>query len=343
MTEGHPARYWENVEGGSVRCRLCPNECVIAPGKTGVCRTRVLRGGKLVSLTYGRVTSLALDPVEKKPLYHFEPGSLLLSVGTFGCNFSCDFCQNYAISQGNPEYEEISPEELVEIASREKERYDSVTGIAYTYNEPTVWFEYVMDASRRAKEANLRNVLVTNGYISAEPLEDLLPLVDAMNIDVKAWSGEFYRRLVHGRLEPVLATVEKAARVCHVELTHLVIPGENDDEDDMKALCEWIAGIDPAIPLHLSRYFPHNRMTAPPTPISTLEKLYRVAKQKLHYVYIGNAWRREFSRTTCPGCGSVLLERGPMELEVSHLTHDNKCPRCRRPADIAGQVHRGTW
>lgn len=343
MAEDFPARYWEALEGGAVRCKLCPNECLIGPGKTGFCRVRAVRNGNLVSLAYGKVTSVALDPVEKKPLYHFEPGSLLLSVGTFGCNFYCEFCQNYLISQGNPEWEEISPEELVEITLRQKKRYGKVTGIAYTYNEPTIWFEYVLETSRLAKQVGLRNVLVTNGYISPEPLEELLPLVDAMNIDVKAWRPEFYRKLVHGRLEPVLATVERAVRSCHVELTHLVIPGENDDEEDMRQLSSWVAKLNPAVPLHLSRYFPHNRMTAPPTPVSTLEKLYRVARENLHYVYVGNVWRREFSHTLCPQCGAVLLERGPLELEASHLTHEKKCPKCGRPADVVGQIHLGRW
>ena len=339
--EDFPARYWESAGGGAVRCKLCPNECVIAPGKTGVCRARAVRNGKLVSLTYGKVTSLALDPVEKKPLYHFEPGSLLLSVGTFGCNFSCEFCQNYLISQGNPGWEEVSPEELVEVTLKQRKRYGKVTGIAYTYNEPTIWFEYVFETSRLAKQAGLRNVLVTNGYISPEPLEELLPLIDAMNIDVKAWKGEFYRKLVHGRLQPVLNTVERAARSCHVEVTHLVIPGENDSEDDMKELSSWIARINPAMPLHLSRYFPHHRMTTPPTPLSTLEKLFRVARERLHYVYVGNMWRSEFSRTLCPRCGRVLLERGPLELETSYLTPDKRCPECGRPADVVGEVHLG--
>lgn len=332
------ARFWEALGDGKVRCRLCPNCCVILPGRTGVCRARENRGGELFSLNYGLVSSLALDPAEKKPLYHVSPGSLLLSAGSFGCNFGCEFCQNWQISQARPELTEVSADRLVEIALDQKARYPNLTGIAYTYNEPTVWMEFVLEAAEKAKEAGLINALVTNGYISKEPLKEALRFVDALNIDVKAWTEDFYRRVVHGQLKQVLETVEESLKSAWVEVTYLVIPGENDKDAEVSGLARHLASLSPSIPLHLSRYFPNYRMGGGPTPLATLERLRDAAKEHLYYVYIGNAVKPGYADTVCPQCGTLLLERGSLELERSHLSEDGTCPKCGRPLEMVGKV-----
>lgn len=331
------ARFWEQLSDKKVRCNLCPNTCVILPGQQGVCRVRENRDGRLYTINYGQVTSLGLDPVEKKPLFHFEPGGLVLSLGTYGCNFSCVFCQNWQISQMRPRYTMMTPEEVVRAALSQRKRYKNTVGIAYTYNEPTVWFEFVYECARTAKNAGLKNVLVTNGYISQEALEEVLPFIDALNVDVKAWQESFYRRLVHGRLKPVLKTVERASKSAWVEVTYLVIPGENDQEEDMRTFSSWLKSVDPKIPLHLSRYFPAYQMDKPPTPIATLERLREVAMENLPYVYIGNVWKKGYADTFCPECKQVLLERGSLELEASHIK-DGVCPNCHKPVDIVGDI-----
>jgi pyruvate formate lyase activating enzyme len=337
MTE---ARFWERADEGKVRCRLCPHGCLIPPGKTGICLVRENKGGILYSRNYGLLSSIAVDPVEKKPLFHVDPGGYLFSLGSYGCNFSCEFCQNWQISQERPELHEATPQKLIDMALDQKERNPGVTGIAYTYNEPTVWMEFVLDCARRAKEKGLRNVLVTNGYVSGGALDEALDVVDALNIDVKGWTEEFYRTIIHGRLKPVVETVEKARERAWVEVTYLVVPGENDRDDDVRALSRWLAGLSPSIPLHLSRYFPAYRFTRPPTPAPTLERLREVAMERLHYVYIGNAWKRGYADTFCPQCKSVLLERGGLELEESHLV-DGACPVCRRRLEMVGKVWNG--
>jgi pyruvate formate lyase activating enzyme len=332
------AMFWEEAGGGKVRCRLCPHGCIISPGKTGICRVRENRDGTLYTLNYNLATSLALDPVEKKPLYHVHPGGYLLSVGTFGCNFACEFCQNWHISQERPRLAAISADKLVNTAAIERDRYPAVVGIAYTYNEPTVWMEFVLEAAQLAKEQGLVNALVTNGYISKEALKEVLPFIDALNIDVKAWDDEFYRRLIRGRLKPVLETVEESLKEAWVEVTYLVIPGENDPEEEVGALARYLASLSPSVPLHLSRYFPNYRMGGEPTPLATLERLREVAGEHLHYVYIGNAARPGYADTSCPECGSTLLRRDGLALERSFLTADGHCPGCGRPLEMVGRV-----
>lgn len=333
------ARYWEK-QGESVKCLLCPHSCLIPPGKAGICGTRENRGGALQSMNYGLLSSIALDPVEKKPLFHVDPGGYLLSVGSYGCNFKCEFCQNWQISQGRPDLYKVEPAEVVNTALEQQKKHAGVTGIAYTYNEPTVWMEFIEDCAKAAKEKGLRNVLVTNGYISQGVLKRVLPVIDALNIDVKGWTEEFYRKIIHGRLQPVLDAVEAAHRESWVEVTYLVIPGENDRDEDVSALAGWLKSLSPAIPLHLSRYFPAYHFDRPPTPVQTLERLREVAMKDLHYVYIGNAWKRGFADTFCPECKTPLLERGGLELEVSHLDGD-ACPKCGRKLEMVGRVWGG--
>lgn len=332
------ARFYSKREDGHVACELCPHMCVIAPDKYGVCQVRQNVDGRLVSRNYGYVTSLALDPVEKKPLFHVEPGGKLLSIGSFGCNFRCEFCQNWQISQSRPECALLEPAQVVSAASRERKGDKHVVGLAYTYNEPTVGLEFVLDCARAAKEQGFRNVMVTNGYISKEALEEALPLIDAFNIDVKAWDDLFYRDLAKGRLEPVKETVQRALESgAWVEITYLVIPGKNDRDEEIESLARWLKALNPAAPLHLSRYFPAYKSRENVTPLETLERLRSIALTELYYVYIGNAWKKGYADTVCPKCGKVLLERGGMELEASHLV-DQSCPKCERQLEMVGEV-----
>ena len=300
------AAYYVKLPGEKVECRLCPHTCVIAPGKRGVCRVRENREGRLITRNYGRCSSLALDPIEKKPLYHFYPGSLILSAGTVGCNFSCDFCQNWEIAQQEPETVVISPDDLV----RRAREVDSL-GIAYTYSEPLVWFEFVLATAQLARNAGLKNVMVTNGFIRPEPLKELLPWIDAWNIDVKGFSLEFYRKVVKGDYRPVLKTAAAAVDSgSHVEITTLLVTGLNDESTELEELVKWVAtnlGVD--TPLHFSRYFPRYRLEAPPTPLETMRRARDMARKHLHYVYLGNVADPEANNTYCPVCGELVIRR----------------------------------
>lgn len=270
------------------RCPLCFHHCLLAEGETGLCRARGNRGGKIVPLGYGRITALALDPIEKKPLRRFHPGSSVLSVGGFGCNLRCPFCQNAEIAAAGEELptRTCPPEVLVEQALRLRARGN--IGLAYTYNEPLVSYEYVRDCAALAREAGLVNVLVTNGTIEEEPWLALLPLLDGVNIDLKGFTRAWYRKL-GGELECVKRSIALAAGRCHVEVTTLIVPGENDGAEEMEALARWLAGVSRDIPLHVSRFFPRHRMTdRSPTPVETVYRLAEAARTHLRYVYTGN-------------------------------------------------------
>lgn len=322
------AEFYRKAGDDKVQCLLCPHECLLSAGQRGLCRARKNIAGRLYTLNYGRVSSLGIDPIEKKPLYHFYPGRQIFSVGTFGCNFRCQFCQNWEISQGEPATEELSPERLVAMALRAREESGSV-GIAYTYSEPVVWYEFVYDCAKLAHEKGLKNVLVTNGSIQEEPLEKLLPYIDAMNIDVKAFTPDYYRRVCRGELEPVLRTVERAYGRCHIELTTLLVPGMNDSDEELEALVDWVASLSRDVPLHFSRYFPRYQMELPPTPLQTLVRAWELARQKLRYVYIGNAWElgERYDNTYCPGCGSLLIRRSGYFVLLSGL-EGRRCKEC---------------
>ncbi len=287
------AMYYAQLESGKVQCALCPHNCVIMPGKVGICRARKNIDGKLYSLNYGKVTSIALDPIEKKPLYRFHPNTFILSAGTFGCNLKCPFCQNWeiahSISEDWPNMIYISPDQLVQEALNYLKHKN--IGIAYTYNEPSIWYEFVYETSKLAREKKLLNVLVTNGFINKQPFLELLPFVDAMNIDMKSFNPSFYKEICKGSLDNVKEIVEIAAPECHIEITTLVIPGLNDSKEEIGSLAKWIASINPEIVLHLSRYFPNYKMKdRPPTPKKTLEDLRDEALKYLKYVYLGNVW-----------------------------------------------------
>ena len=279
------------TEGADERivCSLCPHHCRLADGETGFCRARANEGGTIRCRNYGRLTSVALDPIEKKPLYHFHPGSFILSVGSFGCNLRCPFCQNYAISMADEQSEtqDVTPAELAALAHDLKCRPHGNIGVAFTYNEPLLSYEFIMDTAPLLHERELAVVLVTNGTISPAPLEALLPHVDALNIDLKGWQPDFYRRL-GGYLDSVKHTIARAVKSCHVEVTTLVIPGQNDSERDMEEEARWLASLSPDLPLHISRYFPRWHENAPATPVETIEKLAEIAGRHLHFVHPGN-------------------------------------------------------
>ncbi len=292
------ARFYDKLDEGKVRCFLCPRHCLIRPGRAGVCFVRFNEAGRLVPLTYGRVSSVQLDPVEKKPLHFFHPGAKILSVGSLGCNLGCWFCQNWQIAHPKDSTsdrpleavarltEPLGVEKLVEMAL-EYQALGNI-GVAFTYNEPFIWFEYVLDAARALAERGLKTILVTNGYVSEAPLRELLPYIDAMNIDVKGFDHEFYRRL-GGDLDTVLATAEAAAKVCHVEITNLLIPGINTEPGQIEQLVAWVArSLGPRTPLHFSRYFPQRRSEEPTTPLSVLHMAEKIAAGCLDHVVLGN-------------------------------------------------------
>ncbi len=279
----------EAAKAARATCRICPHACSLAEGRRGLCRARVARGGEVVAENYGRVTSLALDPIEKKPLARFRPGTQILSVGSYGCNLRCPFCQNASIASAGANdvpWREIPPERLVQLA---RETPDNI-GLAYTYNEPFVGFEFVRDCARLARKVGLANVVVSNGMVNPGPLAEVLPRLDAANIDLKGFTQGFYD-LVGGSLEIVKGTIAAMAAcpTCHLEVTTLIVPGLNDSEDEVEAAAAWLAALDSQIPYHLTRFFPCHRMTdRAPTPVATLRRLAVIARKHLEHVYVGN-------------------------------------------------------
>lgn len=280
------AAFYQRDTRGRAACRLCPHHCHIEKGHCGRCQTRHYDGMILQALNYGKITAIALDPIEKKPLYHFHRGSYILSLGSWGCNFTCPFCQNWQISQQPAPSQDVTPEAAAALA--EKYVPQGNIGLAYTYNEPTLSYEFILQASQRIKKKGLFNIMVSNGYIETEPLKALLPYIDAWNIDLKGFSEDFYRSQCGASLQPVLDTITAAAAVSHVEVTTLIIPGKNDDLEQMDRQARWLASICPDIPLHLTRYFPCYRDTTPMTSVSVLHQLKEIAEKYLPYVYLGN-------------------------------------------------------
>ena len=274
------------LKNQAVQCRVCEHYCTLHPGDWGKCGVRVNRDGRIYLAVYGSAVAAHVDPIEKKPLFHFLPGSRVFSIGTYGCNLRCAWCQNWQISQQEAPFRELTPEQALALARHY--RADGSIGLAYTYNEPTLSYEFIIQTARLVHKAGLVNVMVSNGYIEKEPLQALLPYIDAWNIDLKGFSQDFYQSLCGASLQPVLDTIEAAAAVSHVEVTTLVIPGENDDPAQMDAEARWLASILPDIPLHLTRYFPQYHWSAPVTPVETLKKLQAAAIPYLHYVYLGN-------------------------------------------------------
>ncbi len=316
---------YTHTQDGKLQCELCPHRCRIAEGKHGVCGVRYNRGGKLYLPLYGVLSAVSTDPVEKKPLYHFHPGASIFSVGFYGCSFRCPFCQNFRIAHHVPNSgRSVPPEELARRAAEE-----GALAIAYTYSEPLVHFEWVRDAAREAKRLGLKNVLVSNGYINPEPRDELLELLDAANIDLKAFNQDFYRKVAGGSLQPVLDFLRAAAKNIHLEATTLVIPGDTDSEEEILGMAEFLAELDPTIPYHLSCYFPAYKYNAPPTDPDTVFALAEKAREHLHYVYPGNVRMAE-TTTECHSCGAVLIRRRGFGVTLPGI-EDGRCRSCGTP------------
>ncbi len=323
------ADYFISSSDKKVQCNLCPHHCSISDGKHGICLTRRNHGGILYTDNYFRPISMAVDPIEKKPLYHFYPGKEIFSSGPNGCTFKCKFCQNHEISQNILSTREIKPDEFVKRIIKSHS-----IGVAYTYSEPYIWFETIMDVGQKIKEQGLVNVMVTNGYMESEPLDDLLKVVDAMNVDIKSMNEDFYKRLCKGSLDPVLKTCEKVKKHCHLEITNLLIPEENDSEEDIEKLADFIAvNLGKDTPLHISRYFPRYKLDNLPTEESTLLKAWEISKDMLHHVYLGNIIPGDKGDTFCPSCNTLLIQRSGYStnilesLEKSTDT-EGKCLEC---------------
>ncbi|ABM80354.1 AmmeMemoRadiSam system radical SAM enzyme [Hyperthermus butylicus] len=342
------AMLWEPLRDrpGYVRCSLCARRCIIAPGRYGVCGVRKNINGKLYTLVYGLLTAMNIDPIEKKPLYHFEPGSGVLSISTVGCNFFCQFCQNWEISQSRLERglygHYVPPDEVVR-----KALDFGAEGIAYTYNEPTIFFEYMYDVARLAKKHNLYNVMVTNGYITPEAIRMIGPYMDGATVDFKgSGNPEFYRKFMAvPDPSPIYdALLEMKKQGWWIEITNLVVPKYGDREEDLRRLARWIVeNLGPDIPFHLLRFHPDYRLlNLPPTPVETLEKLAKIAKEEgLHYVYIGNVWGHPLENTYCPKCNYAVVERRGFTIIAWRLTKDNQCPKCGHRIAIRGKFHGG--
>ncbi len=325
------AMFYEKSDAG-VRCLLCPHNCVIGEGNRGVCNTRVNIEGRLFSTNYGEITAMAMDPVEKKPLYHFYPGSAIFSVGSRGCNLKCPFCQNWQISQ-NSEYPATfyTPKDLVNRALK----YDTI-GIAYTYNEPSVWFEYVMDVSEIVCSKGLKNVLVSNGTLNEKPFDLLCGVIDAMNIDLKSFNGDVYRKIIKGDLETVKRNIATAhSKGVLVEVTTLVVTGINDNFEELINISDFLASIDRSIPWHISRYHPSYKYDKDPTDIDFMIDVYEAASESLDYVYTGNiAPSLPGGDTVCPGCGTILVSRSGYNVVVKALDGQGKCSGCGHDTGI---------
>ena len=314
--------------GSKLECLLCPHYCKLTAGKTGICGVRKNTGEKIELLTYGVLSGYSLDPVEKKPLYHFFPGHNILSVGSYGCNMRCDFCQNYNISQKIPEspIPETTPEKIVKAALSE----DKNIGIAFTYNEPVIWFEFMRDTATAAKNEGLFTVMVSNGYANSEPLNEIIQFINAFNIDLKAFNNSFYRKLTGSDIEPVKNSLKQIAKSGkHLEITTLIIPGQNDDEREMALQSEWIAGeLGKDVPLHLSRYFPMFRRNDPATSQETLNRLFEIALINLDHVYMGNTISDSGQNTSCPECGITVTIRSGYKTRLLNLDRAGKCTGC---------------
>jgi len=328
--EVETAQFYHIREDGKLQCLLCPHFCTPAEGKTGKCGVRRNVNGELISETYGKVSAVHYDPIEKKPFYHFHPGSTILSIGSVGCNLSCKFCQNCDIStadvSGYPWHKDYPVQDIVSMAVE----YPGNIGVAFTYNEPTMSYEYVMEVSRLASSMGLKTAMVTNGFINPDPLIQLLPFVDAYNVDLKAFTEKFYEQNTGSKLAPVLETL-KILKIAgkHFEITNLVIPGLNDDPGIFAEMIDWIAfELGEYSVLHLSRYFPHHKMTIEATPVNTLLNLYGIAREKLHFVYLGNMVSRDGQNTFCPQCNELLVNRSGYHADAGGISEDLHCKKC---------------
>ena len=324
---------WYKTVGNKVICELCPNYCSLAENEYGKCKVRVNHNNKLYIEGYGIISSVAIDPIEKKPLYHYYPGEKIFSIGTYGCNLHCVFCQNHSISQINIPKSKINiivkPEELISLAIKNKTK----AGIALTYNEPIVNYEYILEISKLAYENNIPVSLISNGYINKEPLKELMPYITAFNIDLKGFTDSFYSTYTKGKLNPVLNTLKQIKNANkYLEITHLLIPKLNDKLQDFKRLVEWISNnLGKETPFHLSRYFPNYELDIKPTKEHILLDYLDIAKQKLSYAYLGNM--AADTSTYCSNCGALLIKRDYYNTKIVGL-EANKCKKCKQIISI---------
>ena len=325
------ALFYKKLDDNVVICELCPHNCRLNNGKVGICGVRINKDGILNTETYGVLSALHFDPIEKKPLYHFHPGRIIFSIGTVGCNLNCKFCQNCDISQVNtknfPYLKPYIVQDIVKYASHKTENL----GIAYTYNEPVVFFEFMLDIAKEAKANNLKNVVVSNGFINQEPLVELVKYIDAFNIDLKGFNDSFYKKNTGGSVSPVLETIKYIkSQKKHIEITNLVIPTLNDDKKEFEEMVKWIASeVGKDTVFHISRYFPHYKMKIPETPIATLKELFQIASKHLYFVFIGNASLDVGNKTICNKCGRVVIERSGYYTYTSGLDINGRCINCR--------------
>ncbi len=332
-----PAKWWKETGNGKILCTLCPRYCTIGKGQNGFCFIRKNIDGKLYSLGYGRPTGFAVDPIEKKPLFQFYPGSEILSFGTAGCNLGCKFCQNWTTSkarssESNSLY--ATPEDVIKIT-----KYNNTPSIAYTYNDPTIFGEYVIDVSKLAHEEGIRNVMVTSGYIDKEARKEVYKYIDAANVDLKAFSETFYHKLTFSHLNDILDTLVwiKNNTDVWLEITTLLIPGENDSPEEIKLMCEWIVkNLGDEVPLHFTAFHPDFKMRDKPrTPFATLDSARKIALQLgIKYCYLGNVHDTEGQTTYCPNCGTILIGRDWHSVLTNNLK-EGKCNKCNHK--IAGR------
>jgi pyruvate formate lyase activating enzyme len=325
------ALYYIKLEDKKVKCQLCPHNCGISDGKYGICQVRINKGGELFTENYGHVSSMGFDPIEKKPLYHFYPGSEILSVGSIGCNLQCEFCQNWQISQKSEanlkrDGNRYPYSEIIDLALSKKNNI----GLAYTYNEPTVFYEFMLEIAIAAKESGLKNVMVTNGFINKDPLNKLNQFIDAYNVDLKAFIEDFYIKYTKSQIEPVKETIINISKASkHLEITNLVIPGLNDNPKKFEEMIKWIKdNTGEKTVLHISRYYPSYKFKKEPTSIEKMLQLNEIAKNHLKHVYLGNLLSSEGSNTYCPKCNELIIERSGYNTRLVAINNQGDCSSC---------------
>lgn len=335
---------FETLNRGAVRCGICPHRCEIAPGASGICSTRKNIGGKLYSVIYGLISSVAIDPIEKKPLFHFHPGSRCLSLGSYGCNLQCIHCQNWSIAHVRPSIDERAGEFLSPLQSMRLAQEERVDGLCWTYNEPTIWLEYMIEGAQLARQGGFYTAVVTNGYITPEALALLAPNVDAYRVDLKGWNPSFWRKIANiSDPKPIFEAARLARKSwnLHVEVVTNVIPTYNDDDATFHQLAGWIReSLGPETPWHVTRFIPYLALShLPATPLSTLEHARQIGLEEgLEYVYLGNVPTHPAENTLCPRCGSLLIERSGYRILRNTLEQRNQCPRCHLAIPIIGAV-----
>ena len=325
------ARFYSHLEDDKIICELCPHKCIISKNESGICKVRLNQNNKLISKNYGVISSIGFDPIEKKPLYHFYPGSEILSIGSLGCNLQCNFCQNWQISQTSVENfkrgnNNLKVDDVIELALSK----EGNTGIAYTYNEPTVFYEFMIDVAEIAKQNKLNNVMVTNGFINQDPLNELNKFIDAYSVDLKAFNNEFFIKHTKSQLKPVKETLKNIVKAGkHLEITNLVIPELNDNKDEFKQMLIWIReNLGKETVLHISKYYPTYKMNIESTSVKSMLDLYEIAKEYLDHVYLGNVDLTEGKNTSCPNCNEVLISRIGYMTQKKSINSEGNCNKC---------------